>query len=150
VPAAGPRVVFLVRHAEKGQGQDPSLTDAGRERAKALARVLGDAHIDAIYTSEAIRTVQTAEPLASKLGLMINKDPMGDISALIGHIREEQAGQHVLIVGHSNTVPEAIASLGVPDPVTIGEADFDNLFVVTPNEDGSASLIRLRYGPAPN
>src|SRR5262245_37555904 len=59
--AAGPRVVFLVRHAERGEGQDPPLIDAGRERAKALARVLSGARIDAIYTSNATRTVQTAE-----------------------------------------------------------------------------------------
>ena len=38
----------------------------------------------------------------------------------------------MLVVGHSNTVPEVITALGVTTPVTIGDDEFDNLFIVTP------------------
>ena len=57
-------------------------------------------------------------------------------------------GAVVLIAGHSNTVPEMIAALGVPPPLpTIGEQDFDNLFVVTANAaTGQAALVALKYG----
>jgi hypothetical protein len=37
----------------------------------------------------------------------------------------------VLVVGHSNSVPDVITGLGVKTPVTIGDDEFDNLFLVT-------------------
>ena len=38
-------VIYLVRHAEKQTGDDPSLTAAGRERAELLADRRSDAGI---------------------------------------------------------------------------------------------------------
>ena len=52
---------------------------------------------------------------------------------------------HVLIVGHSNTVPDLIRKLGVTDAVTIGDDDYDNLFVVVRSTGGKATLVRLKY-----
>jgi hypothetical protein len=49
----------------------------------------------------------------------------------------------VLVVGHSNTVPDVIKDLGVTTRVTIGEDDFDNLFLVTTG--ARPSLLRLHY-----
>ena len=58
---AQPPVIFLVRHAERAatSGHVPSdtgLSPAGRKRADALARVLQDAQITAVYTTEYKRT----------------------------------------------------------------------------------------------
>src|SRR5215216_5812482 len=66
-----PKTVFLIRHAEKEAEpkQDPPLKKEGVARSQELARVLAGASIKAIYTSQFIRTKQTAEPLATKLGL---------------------------------------------------------------------------------
>ena len=55
---------------------------------------------------------------------------------------KERSGS-VLIVGHSNTVPEILKGLGIQDAIVIGDSEFDNLFVVTCG--ASASLVRLRY-----
>ncbi len=49
----------------------------------------------------------------------------------------------VLVVGHSNTVPDVISALGVTTPVTIDDAEFDNLFIVVTGT--SPRLVRLRY-----
>src|SRR3990172_10886646 len=66
---AGPVTVFVVRHAEKGpESPDPALTPAGQERARALARVLADASVLAVFVTEFKRTQETAEPLAAALG----------------------------------------------------------------------------------
>ena len=62
--AAAQSTIFLVRHAEKKTGDDPDLTKAGHARAESLAKMLKDADITAIYTSEVKRTQQTAAPLA--------------------------------------------------------------------------------------
>src|SRR4051812_14663267 len=58
--------LFLVRHAEKASdgGNDPGLSAAGQQRAQALARMLKDAGIAAIFTTEFKRTQATAAPLA--------------------------------------------------------------------------------------
>jgi hypothetical protein len=49
----------------------------------------------------------------------------------------------VLVVGHSNTLPEILKGLGVTEPVTIGEDEFDSLFVVT--RGSPPAFVRLRY-----
>ncbi len=41
------------------------------------------------------------------------------------------------------TVPDIVKGLGIATPVTIGEADYDNLFVVTRGE--RPALVRLHY-----
>jgi hypothetical protein len=50
---------------------------------------------------------------------------------------------NVLVVGHSNTVPAVIKQLGVTVPVTIGESDYDNLFIVTTGAE--PRMIRLHF-----
>ena len=59
-------ILFLVRHAEKATtgGNDPELSTAGQDRAGALARILTDCKITAIFTTEFKRTQETAAPTA--------------------------------------------------------------------------------------
>jgi hypothetical protein len=51
---------------------------------------------------------------------------------------------NVLVVGHSNTVPELLEALGVRERVSIAEQEFDNLFLVVQGPPAPV-LIRLRY-----
>src|SRR5215213_406066 len=150
--------VFLVRHAEKadGPGQDPSLSEAGRQRAEALARLLQSAGVRGIYTSQFQRTQQTAEPLAKRLGVTVSPVPLSvkpsnprevsdeSIRELTKKI-EAHAGGAVLIVGHSNSVPEVIRVLGGDAVPKIDESRFDDLFVVTVYAGGRAKVVRLKY-----
>jgi hypothetical protein len=62
---------------------------------------------------------------------------------------EKRTGKakHILIVGHSNTLPAIIRKLGV-DSYTIKElpeTEYDNLFIVTVKK-GKATLKQLKYG----
>jgi broad specificity phosphatase PhoE len=152
-----PLTVFLVRHAERGTApaDDPALSDAGRERAESLARMLGNAGVTAIYTTQFARTKQTAEPLAKRLGLTpvplavqveaSNPRKMSEQSLreVVGKIRGHAGA--VLVVGHSNTVPDIVRALGGDAP-EIGEQDFDDFFVVTVCGEGKAAVARLKYG----
>lgn len=71
--------LFIVRHADALPGADeiiPSgiyddlpLSRLGREQAEALAERLGKLHFDAIYSSPLRRCLETAAPLAERLGL---------------------------------------------------------------------------------
>ena len=143
-PAPAPSakgLIILVRHAERPPGSpsdDPSLTDAGQARARRLAAALAKAEIDAIFTTRFRRTQETAKPVADLLRLtaIVESDPEQLIAQLRTH-----AGETVLVVGHSDTIPDVIAAFGGP-PVTIGEDEFDDLFVLVP---GTGALARLKY-----
>ena len=149
--ATGQGTIFLVRHAERADTAagtttpDPSLSDAGRARAVSLATMLKDAGITAIFVSEFRRTRETAAPLADALGIVPTVVAQNDVKALLS--RFASIAGNVLVVGHSNTLPMIIEALGVTPPA-IGDADFDNLFLVTPAQPSSGlppRVIRLHY-----
>ena len=145
-----PTTVILVRHAEKAivppENKDPDISMAGLARAQELARMLGDSGIKAIYVTQFKRTQQTVKPLADKLGLTATQVQANKTADLVKQIREQNAGQTVFIAGHNNTVPEIIAALGGPTLPIIPETEFDNLYVLTVQGDGTAKLLKLKYG----
>ena len=132
--------MILVRHADvDAHGSDPALNPAGAARAQELVHVLGDAGIAAILITALRRTQRTAAPLAAALGI----DPAvtDSVDEAVASIRSAPSGTAVLVVGHTNTVPEIIAALGGPSDVTIDADEFDRLFVLSRRH-----LTRLRYG----
>ena len=140
---SGQRAVFLVRHAERAANPgDPGLTPAGEERAAALADLLQDAGITAIFTSDARRTQETAKPLADALGSMRSRFP----AATFQRIRSEHADDVVLVVGHSNTIPDLVKQWQPSFTREIDDSEFDKIFVVIPGDDGAAGTAGLRYG----
>src|SRR5215831_19794894 len=81
--------IIIVRHAEKiidPNNPDVDLSPAGQARAQELARMFGDAGINAIYATQYKRTQETVKPLADKLGLpitMVNSKNTADLLAQI-------------------------------------------------------------------
>ena len=128
-PAAALDTVYLVRHAEKSafwpSDRDldafQPLSPAGAARAEALAARLKTAGIAAIYTSRTTRTLATGAPLAQAAGISLTADDAttkpGQMAAFLTRLREKHAtDKAVLIVGHSNTIPELLVHLGAkPD-----------------------------------
>jgi len=148
--AQQPGTIFIVRHAERqasapvpSKTDDPQLTDVGRRRANCLARTLKDSDITTVITSGITRTNQTAEPLATTLHLEIKKLP--SISETVTAAKQAVASGSVLIVGHSNTVPEIVKGLTGAN-VTVPDDSFDQMFVVTPGTP--AHLSTIHYCPA--
>lgn len=147
-----PVTLILVRHAEKEvvppENKDPNLGPAGVARAQELARMFGDAGITAIYATQYKRTQQTVKPLADKLGLSVTQVEAKKTAELVKQIRARGAGQVIFIAGHNNTVPEIIAAMGGPQMPIIPETEYDNLFILTVQSDGSAKLLKMKYGSA--
>lgn len=140
---AGPRV-YIVRHAEKVAGDDPALTAAGQARAAALALLLRDAGIARIFTTDTRRARDTAAPLAAALRLEPEIYAAGKQAEFAARLRELNA--NVLVVGHSNTIDELAALLGVDSGEPVEEAtEFDRLYVITLAADGVRGELR-RYG----
>jgi len=147
--------VLFVRHAEKAAlpADDPGLSEAGQRRAAELARQLVDADVvpgvgvDAIYSTSYRRTVETARPVADALGLQVMTYDAADTEAFLEAVIREYKGKIILVVGHSNTVPEMIANMGASKNVPeIAENEYDNIYLVSIPWFGKTKTIRLRYG----
>lgn len=145
-----PMIVILVRHAEKKivppENKDPDISAEGEKRAGELAKMFGDAGIGAIFASQYKRTHQTVKPLAEKLGLTVTTVEAQKTPELVKQIRAQKAGQVVFVAGHNNTVPEVIAALGGPQMPIIPETQYDNLFILSISADGTAKLLKMKYG----
>ena len=154
-----PITVFLIRHAEREDEprQDPPLKREGVARSQELARLLSGAGIKAIFTSQFTRTKQTAEPLATKLGLTVTSftlksNPSNPRLIAAESTQEvtgkilERSGESVLVIGHSNSIPDVIKMLGGDTVPTIDERKFDDLFIVTVYAKGKAKVVQLKYG----
>jgi probable phosphoglycerate mutase len=97
-----PTTILLARHGEtdwnavgRWQGHtDRALTERGRRQAAELAERLVDAEIDAVYSSDLLRAVETAEPVAKRLGLPLQTLPElreVDVGTWAGLTRDEVA-----------------------------------------------------------
>ena len=146
--AASAQATFVVRHAERadagmpaGTSTDPDLSEAGQARAAVLASMLRDARITRIYVTEFKRTRQTAQPLATLLKIEPIVIPAADTPALVQALNA--AAGSALVVGHSNTLPAIVKGLGAGETFQVGEAEYDNLLVVT--RGAPPALLRLRY-----
>jgi broad specificity phosphatase PhoE len=143
---------ILVRHAEKAAtpADDPPLTAAGEARARDLLAAVRDAGVSAIITTQFARTRATAQPTAAALSIVpsvvtaAGATHAQDVAAAI----RKHPGQTVLVVGHSNTVPEIIQALGGKRPANICDAVYDNLYIVTIAADGKVGVVQARYGAA--
>ena len=146
-PAQETLEVWLVRHAEKvDDSRDPELSEAGHARAELLAELLAGEGIQRVHSTDYLRTRHTAEPLARRLGVEVE---LYDPSELVGFASElHSVGGTHLVVGHSNTTPGLVEALG-GDPVSpIDEAEYDRLYRVWLDDDGTVESELRRFGAA--
>jgi len=127
-------------------GPDPPLSEAGRRRAQALARVLRDANVKAILSTHFARTRDTGRPLADSTGDSITVVSQDDPDRLASEVWTQHRGQAVLIVGHSDTVPAIVRSLAGVSVPAYREGEFDRLYVITRRGLFPPQLLCLRYG----
>ena len=143
--------IIVVRHAEKNiepTNQDPDLSPVGQARAQEIARMFGNAGVNAIYATQYKRTQETVKPLADRLDLSVNVVDSKQTKELVRQILKEHRGQTVFVAGHNNTAPEIVGALGGGNFPTIPENEFDNMFIVTVYRFGRAKVVKLKYGTA--
>ncbi len=163
-----PIAVFFVRHAETaqsttgasgGEDPDPGLSEAGKERARALDRLLSRSGVTHLFASQYRRAQQTLQPLEERTGheiLVIRaRQPEDQLRAL----RELPRGSIAVVAGHSNTIPglvcdldEATADLDWSESGRrLEHHEYDRLYlVILPAAAATASYaprtLALRYG----
>lgn len=145
---AGGTTFILVRHAEKARdsGPDPALTPAGQERAQKLAASLRAAPLAAAYATPYRRTQMTAAPAAREHELVVTTYDAGQPAAFAAMLRRVHRRGTVLVVGHSNTVPEIAAALCGCVVAPMDEDEYDRRLTVRADAAGDqATLHEDRY-----
>ncbi|HET6628213.1 MAG TPA: phosphoglycerate mutase family protein [Woeseiaceae bacterium] len=147
--------IIFVRHAEKAAvpAGDPGLSPAGERRVAELTQQMLEvdvvAGVDVIYATPYRRALETVRPLAEALDVPIHRyDPRPeDLEAFLEGIVDQYKGEIILVVGHSNTIPEMIAELGGSKNVPpIAEDEYDNIYILAIPWFGKTKTLRLRYG----
>ena len=140
--------IYLVRHAEKvkDDSKDPALTDIGEQRAENLAVVLKGAGVERIYSSDYIRTRNTATPLAKVLDLDIELYDPKTLEPFAAQLLELES--NALVVGHSNTTPELAELMGGDGGTPIVEEwEYDRLYLLQTESGQVIRTILLHLPP---
>lgn len=153
VAAKGPRIVMIIRHAEKpdetGGVKDPDLSKAGFARADALAKVIpaNFPKPDFLFATKrskgSNRPVETITPLSKAVHEEISaefKDEEFDKLAKLILNDDKYAGKVVLIAWHHGKIPELAKALGATDaPEKWNSETFDRVWEIS-YENGQASF----------
>jgi broad specificity phosphatase PhoE len=146
-PPDAPRTIVLVRHGERiTPDGDVALSAKGRERAKALSYMIADLDLHAIYTSQMIRTIETAAPVAAATGVKSELIPVEKTDVLVEKLKQLPPGRSALVVNHSGTIPTIVEKLGAGKVPPVSEDEFDRFLIVTIPATGTPSVVTLRYG----
>ena len=138
------QTIYLVRHAEKiDESRDPALSLQGQKRAINLALHLRDAEIKKIYVSEFQRTQKTAEVLAAQIKVTAQIFPAKEVEKLAAILKSET--ENVLVVAHSNTLPDILKALGVANVTSVADNEYDRLVLLQMKKDAAPSMQVLRY-----
>ncbi|MCX7552167.1 phosphoglycerate mutase family protein [Xanthomarina sp. F2636L] len=125
---------YFIRHAEKDRtdatNKNPHLTQIGIARAEKWRNILQHIPFDKIYSTDYNRTLETAQPTATKNGLeiIIYNDKETDINPFLNDTK----GETVLIVGHSDTTPQFVNRiLDSKKYKDIDDSNNGNLYIIT-------------------
>lgn len=129
-PAAAASQIYVMRHLQKAQGDDPPLSAVGAAQAQQLARLLARGGIKTIFATATRRAMETAAPLAKRLGLTVQTYDTNAPGDLVRRVNAAHGA--VLVVGHSNTVPDLVTRFGGASAPVIGDEDYGTLFIVQP------------------
>ena len=100
--------IYLIRHAEKirtdENERDPLLNKSGLLRAKKWSEIFEKIEINKILSTDTKRTISTVIPTSKEKKIKIELYRPEEIN--YESFLEKNKGKKVLIVGHSNTIPE--------------------------------------------
>ena len=122
--------IYVMRHLHTPAGvSNAELTEEGRRFALLASDWFRRDPPDVIYVSTTRRAQQTAEPLAQRLHLTPKQYDPADTAGVVAAVLKEKGT--VLVVGHSNTVPDIVAGLGGERPPALVHEDFGDIWHVS-------------------
>ncbi len=125
---------YFIRHAEKDRtdktNKDPKLIEKGIERARKWQETFKNISFNAVYSTNYLRTKETAQPTATKNNIDLTFYNPKAIN--YEHFKKQTKGKTVLVVGHSNTTPAFVnAIIGKKKYTEINDRNNANLYIVT-------------------
>jgi broad specificity phosphatase PhoE len=132
--------IYVMRHLHTPAGvPDAQLTAEGRQTAERLADWLKRDPPRTIFVSDTDRARDTAGPAARRFkAAVLTYDPR-NTPALLAQVLAAKG--NVLVVGHSNTVPDIVAGLGGTRPGPLVHADFGDVWRISGPQ---RTTVRLR------
>ncbi|MEN1784893.1 MAG: phosphoglycerate mutase family protein [Bacteroidota bacterium] len=142
----GPPVIstfYLIRHAEKDltdpDDMNPELDQDGYGRSIRWAELFDPVALDAIYSTDFQRTKMTADPTSVKKNIDITFYQPSSLD--VAEFITENKGKQVLVVGHSNTIPDLVNDLlGEQKYPQMDEDDYRSLFIVRMIDDKATDI----------
>jgi histidine phosphatase superfamily protein (branch 1) len=132
--------IILVRHADRNVGAK-NLNDRGNIRAAALPAALTDIPVDAIYSPDKKRNIDTGKPLAKQRGIDVTVIP---ISSVAKRLMNENPGKSALWIGNTTNLPQIYRELG-------GEGEppnnYGDLYIMKIDDAGKATVEKRHFGP---
>ena len=152
--------LFVVRHVKAGdrsrwQGDDEHrpASKSGRAQALALADRLERESVSALFSSPALRCIQTLEPLADRLGLKVEVDErLAEDSALEAVLAVvERAPDRAVLCSHGDVIPELIEALARRGTEVTTARDWRKatLWVLEGTDDDDRSFTSAAVEPPP-
>jgi phosphohistidine phosphatase SixA len=144
-----------VRHAEKeSAGKDPELTAQGHVRAQNIATILQKTGIANIFSTPYQRTTQTAQAVArsaaqrsaaQRSGLQVQAYDPAVPKVLVEQVKSLNGA--VLVVGHSNTLPELVRLFGGAPGTDLAGNEYDRLYQLIAGANGAITTVLLTSPP---
>jgi broad specificity phosphatase PhoE len=134
-------MIMWVRHGQstwnvldrlQGHELSPPLTDLGREQAHDAAAALADRDVVRLLSSPATRALETAEIIASHLGLEVEVEPLllekgldenyTNVLVRVQQLLDRDLPDHTVAVSHGDTIGLAVGLLSGqrPEPAANG------------------------------
>ena len=138
--------IYLVRHAEKvDSSRNSGLTELGKLRAQAFSKLLQGAQLTHVFSTPFIRTRDTAAPTALMHQLEIEEYDADKAAQFASKLRTLPGT--VLVVGHSNTIPDLVNRLTGENFEALDERVYDKVYIVKYEDDLYSSLEIIHTEP---
>ena len=139
IPSEQCSTFYLIRHAEKVRtdksDKDPKLNEYGMLRAVKWQEYFSDKNISKIYSTNYKRTLETVKPIQESSDIIPIIYSPSDID--YKNFIMSNKIEVVLIVGHSNTIPDFVNGLINENVYSqIDDLNNSNLYVVNICESG--------------
>lgn len=141
------KTIILVRHAEKeiSDDADPNLSSEGIKRAQRLVEKIKKYKPGAVYSTNYLRTLDTAGPMAKHRKLKVQIYDTRKQAELVDEIMKSKTKRY-LIVGHSNSIP-ALANLLIKKDLfkSLDENEYGTIWLIRIKNEKVVKVEMLEY-----
>ena len=135
--------IYLIRHSEKdilSENQlDPPLRTCGIERSEYLSLFFEDINIKNVYSTNYLRTIKTAMPIALSKKVGIQYYDSNNLKLFSEQLLNSK--QNSIVVGHSNTTPILAGLLTGKDMNPFDENIYNRVYKVIINQNNTKLFV---------